>query len=110
MPTVLLVVLSHLILKTRSSVVVLLLLLFYLYYRDKINVFIDDNKALIRRMFGEFHVITDDDDDSPTSIPLDTSAEYNLSASASVRVERATRPLTPPSNSTRYEFNLFIFC
>lgn len=75
------------------------------YPKDKINLFIDENKALIRRMFGEFHVSPEDDDDNDdlqSTIPLDISGEYNITAS--IRVERATRPpTTPASNNARLD-------
>jgi len=72
------------------------------YPKDKINTFIDDNKALIRRMFGEFNLNVDDDD-SPSSIPHDVSGEVNTT-SAGIRVERATsRPVNVPPQSNRVD-------
>lgn len=73
------------------------------YPRDVIDLFIDENKALIRRMFGEFQVgsgTDDDDDDGHSSIPIDISAPIN--ASTSKVVKRATKPYPPtlPSGSS----------
>lgn len=71
------------------------------YPKDKINVFIDDNKALIRRMFGEFHITTDDDDDQDdnlqSTMPLDATGDYNTTSS--IRVERQSRPVSTPSST-----------
>lgn len=68
------------------------------YPRDQIDLFIDENKALIRRMFGEFQQTSggdddDDDDDGPSSIPFDITGPINVTTKI---VKRQTKPFSPP--------------